>query len=784
MKSKAVLTIAFIALMITATITVLYAPSTPTGFTVTAEPQETEIGVDDTVFVHFTINQVTNLHGFQVSLQYNPAILEFQGISMANSLFSDQSFTNFSADTSTPGQVNDFIAVLTQEQGVSSNGGLLFRAEFQAVASGSSPITISELLLANSDAQPIAKNPVDSQITVSGEPTPPPPPPTVEILAPSNNQGITQETDFTALATSQASIQHVRFRLGVQEIGTVTSQSDNEFTLNYDTTQVSDAEYTLRATARDSFDQESHAEITVRVDNTGPTVTVTSPSAGEVSDTVTVTATASDPSGVQSVRFLLNGDPLSPEITSGPYTFEWDTTSVASGTYNLAARATDTLGNQRISAPVQVTIAEQEVTDTEPPTVTITNPASGAEVSNTITLSVTATDNVGVARVHFLINGESLANRTEAPYTVQWNSNTVENGEHTLTARATDLAQNSAEDEITFTVNNVADTTPPSVTITNPTAGSTLTSGTQLTLTVAIEDDGDIESVQWRIGSQNLGSPVTSSPYSRTWTPSGTGQQTITARATDAAGNVGEDSITVTLQAPPSIPPPSFGGGGGGGGGGAAPPPTTTPEPETPAEETTTGPSTLLINYAGEGDELVSRVTLQVRSDNEDGRVTSAYDTDFSNTPEGFVGLQRILFDLEGFSFADVSQATVVLHVPQQWLGEQGLSANEVEVLLLDQGTYRALPVSIQQETADVARIQTVSNQLGVLAVGVRHDAESQATTQDTTTQPQVQEPTPTRRTPWRTIAIIVQLVGALVLIIWGYTKIHGTGPATPPTLK
>ena len=102
--------------------------------------------------------------------------------------------------------------------------------------------------------------------------------------------------------------------------------------------------------------------------------------------------------------------------------------------------------------------------DAVPPTVAITAPAPSATVSATVAVSATASDNIGVAGVQFLLDGANLgAEVIAAPYTLSWNTTTVPNGPHTLSARARDAAGNQATaSSITVSVNNP----PPPVTTT------------------------------------------------------------------------------------------------------------------------------------------------------------------------------------------------------------------------------------------------------------------------------------------------------------------------------
>src|SRR5437867_10953434 len=108
--------------------------------------------------------------------------------------------------------------------------------------------------------------------------------------------------------------------------------------------------------------------------------------------------------------------------------------------------------------------------DTVPPTVSLTAPANGVTVSgSTVTVSANASDNVGVARVQFRLDGANLgAAVTTPPYSISWNTTTATNASHTLTAQAFDAAGNMGSSApVTVTVSN--DKTPPTVALSAPT---------------------------------------------------------------------------------------------------------------------------------------------------------------------------------------------------------------------------------------------------------------------------------------------------------------------------
>jgi len=82
--------------------------------------------------------------------------------------------------------------------------------------------------------------------------------------------------------------------------------------------------------------------------------------------------------------------------------------------------------------------------DSIPPAVTMTAPASNAVLSNSVSLKATATDNVGVAGLQFLVDGKPVGNeQTASPYTLTLNTWNYANGAHTVGAVARDWAGNT-----------------------------------------------------------------------------------------------------------------------------------------------------------------------------------------------------------------------------------------------------------------------------------------------------------------------------------------------------
>lgn len=90
-------------------------------------------------------------------------------------------------------------------------------------------------------------------------------------------------------------------------------------------------------------------------------------------------------------------------------------------------------------------------TDTTAPTVSATE--SGT--SGTITFNATASDNVGVTKVEFYVDGVLKGTDTASPYSMTLDSTTLTNASHTLTAKAYDAAGNiGTSTGVSFTVSN------------------------------------------------------------------------------------------------------------------------------------------------------------------------------------------------------------------------------------------------------------------------------------------------------------------------------------------
>ncbi|HYY70598.1 MAG TPA: Ig-like domain-containing protein, partial [Terriglobales bacterium] len=302
--------------------------------------------------------------------------------------------------------------------------------------------------------------------------TAPPPdttPPTVSVTSPSASATVFGTVTFAASAADNVGVARVQFAVDGQNVGAQLTSAP--YTMAWDSTAVGDGSHNITAAAWDSAGNTAlSSPVTVVVDNSAPTVSLTSPTNGSVVTGI-VPAAASASALVSQVAFYVDGTTLIGTASSAPYSVSWNTSGLVQGSsHTVSAVAYGINGKTATSSGVTVAIL-----DTTPPTVAITSPANNASVSGTVTVSASASDNVGVAKVEFYVDGALLTTSASSPYTAVWNTNTVLLGTHTLTAKAYDLSNNST---ISGAVSvNAVDTIPPTVAIINP-ANNASVSGT------------------------------------------------------------------------------------------------------------------------------------------------------------------------------------------------------------------------------------------------------------------------------------------------------------------
>ena len=288
-------------------------------------------------------------------------------------------------------------------------------------------------------------------------------------------------------------------------------------------------------------------------DTTPPKISISSPAAGAtLGGTVLVVGSASDNVSVANVAVSVDDGPYQPAVGTSSWSYSLDTRAYPDALHTITVRAKDAAANQ-VLANVSLSFKNS---DTTPPAVTIAAPAASAIVRGSISMSGTASDpGGGVAAVAVSVDGGPSSPATGiSPWLASLETTRFQNGIHAIAATATDLAGNSATARVTVTVDN-PDTTPPSVAVSTPLPGATVS--TRVTVAGTASDDNALAGVAVAVdgggytpaqGTTVWSLAVDTSAYSN-------GTHTISVKATDGSGNISLASVAVSVQngLPPGI---------------------------------------------------------------------------------------------------------------------------------------------------------------------------------------------------------------------------------------
>jgi hypothetical protein len=207
-------------------------------------------------------------------------------------------------------------------------------------------------------------------------------------------------------------------------------------------------------------------------------------------------------------------------------------------------------------APWQTRIGSFKLSDCgpvdNPPSVSIVDPVEGQTIASTYRVLVSASDDSAVTVVELSIDGgaytDITANFDGTYYYYDWDTTGYPDGAHTLQARATDdAAQTTDSTIVNVTVDNVDD--PPTVTITNPAEGATVSGSVDVTADAS--DDRGVAQVEFFVDGGSIGVDTDGTDgWSASWdtTAYADGSHTVSATATDTGAQTASDSVTVTVD--------------------------------------------------------------------------------------------------------------------------------------------------------------------------------------------------------------------------------------------
>src|SRR5919112_1427781 len=198
--------------------------------------------------------------------------------------------------------------------------------------------------------------------------------------------------------------------------------------------------------------------------------------------------------------------------------------------------------------------------DTVAPTIPGALSATGGKGQVTLAWAA-STDDVGVARYNVHRGSAAgftptVANRVAQPAGTSYTDSGLPAGNYHYRVTAEDAAGNLSSPSASAAATVTSDTSPPTVSLTAPSGGATL-SGT-ISITASALDDTSIAGVQFKLDGADLGAEDTSAPYSRSWNTAGVtnGSHTLSAVARDPAGNA-TTSASVTVNVANQDPNPT-----------------------------------------------------------------------------------------------------------------------------------------------------------------------------------------------------------------------------------
>ena len=373
-------------------------------------------------------------------------------------------------------------------------------------------------------------------------------PPTGALTSPPAGSTIFGNASIQVTAADDQLVDYIEFYIDGDLDGTYDCNGPScSASYDWNTTTESEGEHVIQAILVDGWNNSTVlTPISVIVDNIDqdeihPTAVITEPASGQtISGNVLVETLVNDNLEIDKVEFYINSQIVYTDSTAPEYNYLWNTDSLPDDeNYVISIIAYDEVGNEGPSTAITVHLDNY---DNINPSGLIMYPYAGQILSGQQTISILAEDNTGIDSVDFFINNALVYTDFAEPYEYDWNTEfEFEDANHIIGSIVTDMAGNQFEiPSISVFVNNIPnDNVPPTISISNPVSGQTV-SGT-INFAVNVDDNVGISQVEFFIDGYSFG-VVTEEPYSYLWdTSSNIGahgnEHALSAIVMDTAGN-------------------------------------------------------------------------------------------------------------------------------------------------------------------------------------------------------------------------------------------------------
>jgi len=353
-------------------------------------------------------------------------------------------------------------------------------------------------------------------------------PPTVSISQPENNAVLNHISMVNGTASDNVMVSYVSILVdgSAQSVATYSSGSWSAPML----IGLTNGKHTITSVAIDAAGNVNTNTISVTIDSTPPTVSMSYPPNNAIVNTAsTITGTSSDlETGIASMSAMIDGGYRD---VSG--TTNWSiTTSGLQGHHVVSVTATDEAGNT-------ATTTSSFTVDATPPTISITTPDDNEILdTNMVTASGTASDDTSVSSVTWSVDGGPVET---ASGMADWSFSTkLSNGHHLMQVNATDAAGNTATATRVFTV----DPTLVKLSITSP-ENNTGVNTDSIQVTGTASSSIAIPSITWSVDGGPAGTASGSTNWSFSTGMLSTGMHTIHVNAVNVGGNAASQKIII-----------------------------------------------------------------------------------------------------------------------------------------------------------------------------------------------------------------------------------------------
>lgn len=373
-------------------------------------------------------------------------------------------------------------------------------------------------------------------------------PPTGALTSPPAGSTVFGNTSIQVTAADDQLIDYIEFYIDGNLNGTFDCNGPS-CTASYDweTINENEGEHIIQVILVDGWNNNTIlTPISVIVDNIDqddihPTAVITSPASGAtINGDVLIETLVSDNLEINKVEFFINDQSVFIDSIGLDYSFLWETDILPDDeNYVLAVIAYDLIGNEGPSTAITVYLDND---DNILPQGSILYPYAGQIVSGIETISISAEDNNLIDSVDFYVNNILVSSDASSPYEYNWDTNfELEDTNHIIGSIIKDDSGNEFEiPSISVFVNNIPnDNNPPTITISSPLSGQTVSD--TVNFAVVAYDDVEIDYVEFFIDGFSFGTDD-EAPYSYLWDTSFNigvhgNQHALSALVVDTAGN-------------------------------------------------------------------------------------------------------------------------------------------------------------------------------------------------------------------------------------------------------